>query len=103
MMVVVTPPEAEPVLAVLLNPRGVVAALPVGALGFEEQLAGQIASRQAENPVEGLMGGADAFRVAGKHTPARPPQFPGFDNVPPFIELERGGHEPEVGPALDSL
>ena len=97
-MVVVAPPEAEPVLALLL-----IATLPVGTLGFEEQLASQVASDQVQDPVEGLTGGSDAFRVAGKHSPSRPPQFPGLDNVPQFLAPERGGHESEVGPALDRL
>src|ERR1035438_4899082 len=103
MMVMIAPAQAEPVLAVLLNPRGGVAALPVGALGFEEQLAGHVASDQAKDPVEGLMGGTDAFRVAGKYTPPRPPQFAGLDKVPKFIALEWRGHKSKVGSALDRL
>ena len=53
-MVVVAPAEAEPVLAMLLNPRGAVAALPIGALGLEEELAGQVASDQARGRGRGF-------------------------------------------------
>src|ERR1035441_1121841 len=102
-MIMIAPPEAEPVLAVLLNPRGGVAAFPVGALGFEEQLAGHIAPDQAKDPVEGLMGGTDAFRIARKLPTTRPPQFPSLYNVRQFIALEGRGHEPDIGPALDCL
>ena len=61
-MVVIAPAEAEPVLAMLLHPPGAVAALPISALGFEEQLAGQVASDQAKDAVEGLVGGAGSLR-----------------------------------------
>ena len=102
-MIVIAPAQAEPVLAMLLHSPGAVAALPISALGFEEQLAGQVTPHQVEDPIEGSVGGADAFRVAGKQTPACPPEFLCLDDVRQFIALERGGHEPAAGPALNRL
>ncbi len=100
-MVVIAPAQAEPVLPVFLHAPGAVAALPIGALGFKEELAGQVGSDQAEDPVEGLVGGADAFRVGGEQARARPPEFPGLDNARQFTVFERGGDETGVGPAFD--
>src|SRR5208283_5075812 len=100
-MVVIAPAQAKPILAMLLHSPGAVAALPVSALGLEEQLASLVTPHQVEDPVQGLMGGADPFGVAGKHTPACPPEFLCFDDVRQFIALEGSGHEPTVGTALD--
>ena len=59
-VVVVAPAEAEPVLAVLLDARGAVAALPIGALGLEEELAGEVASDEAQDAVEDAAGGLES-------------------------------------------
>ena len=55
-MVVIAPAQAELVLAMLLHSPGAVAALPISALGFEEQLAGHVAVRPGRGPDRGFGG-----------------------------------------------
>jgi len=79
-VVVVAPAQSQPVLAVLLDPTGAVAALPVGALSLKEELAGEVAPDEANDAVQSLISRLEPFGVFGEVAGARAHKFSGLDD-----------------------
>ena len=109
-MVVVGPAEAEPVLARLLHGGGVVARLPVLALGLEDEVAGQVGrTGQLDDPLQGRLGGRHAFLVVVEAPPTPPPEvqcrqgISGGLRLHPAVsrQIARERLEAQITPALD--
>jgi len=100
-VIVVAPAEAELVLAALLDLGGAIARFPIGSLGIEVKLAGEIAADELKALVENLVGDAEAVSVIWKKTATSVPEFFGFDDGGKLIGFVRSGDETTVGVALD--
>ena len=70
-VVVIGPPNAQPVLPGLLNPRGAVSPLPVLPLGREEDVARGIASDRIDRMVNQLLHFLEAGLVIFEMTVAQ--------------------------------
>ncbi len=102
-MVVVAPAQAKPVLAMLLNPCGLIAALPIRPLHLEEELARRITPHQVQHAIEDSVRCLEPFRVLGEQPRTRQQKFARLDDGFEFAGLERGRNETTIGPAFNGF
>jgi hypothetical protein len=93
-VVVVGPAQAQAVLAELLDPRGAVARLPVVALDFEDQVAGQVdRARPVDDRFQDGVRDIEPFRILVEPAAASFPKLAGGERIAGRVR----GHEPAAG------
>src|SRR5205814_10211908 len=102
-MIVVGPAEAQPVLALLLNLRRAVSTLPVGPLALEDNVTGEVASDQPDDPIQQSVRAGIAFRIVGESTRARLPKLVGLEECLDLARTRAGRDKAAVPASFHQL
>lgn len=99
-MIVISPAEAELILAPLLDLGGAIAVFPINAFGREVEFAGEVASDELVALIEDMVGGAKAVCVIGEEASASLPEFFGSDDATEICGAQRSGDESPISVAF---
>src|SRR5262245_51051291 len=75
MMIVIGPPQTQPILTRLLHPSRPVAALPIIALAPEDDVTGQVPTHHPDDALEQPLRMPKTFSVLFEPAPPQLPQF----------------------------